>query len=573
MKGSDYIIKFLQAQGVECIFEVAGGMITHIIDSAYRQKLRLVSMHHEQAAAFAADGMARITGIPGIALATSGPGATNLLTGIGSCYFDSVPALFITGQVNRSEQKGTRPVRQLGFQETDIASMSAAVTKGAFRVKSPDELPILLESAFKLAVSGRPGPVVFDIPFDVQRAEISTKQLEKYSYQNQGTFSPDSARDLVAALKSARRPLILAGGGLWSSRSAGMLGRLLDIIHVPVACSLMALDVLPYDHTLRVGFIGSYGNRWANVALGRCDFLLVLGSRLDIRQTGADTDFIRNGRTIFHVDCDPGEINNRVTGCFPLVGDLRLFFESLLSTLPRDASFPRYEDWLTEISELKNKWPDTEELKNISGINPNAFMHELSRCSKSAAAFVSDVGNHQMWAAQSLELCEGQRFITSGGMGAMGSGLPLAIGVCYACNQKPVVLVAGDGGFQVNIQELQTVYQNDLPIKMVIMNNISYGMVRQFQETYFEKRYQSTYWGYSAPDFERIAEAYGIASVSIESQDEVGASLEKMWRESSKPFLLQVMIDPFTKAYPKIAFGRPITEMEPLAKPLDMEGT
>jgi acetolactate synthase-1/2/3 large subunit len=248
MKASDYVIEFLQAQGVHCIFEVAGGMITHIIDSAYKKNLHLVSMHFEQAAAFAADGMARISGIPAVAMATSGPGATNMLTGIGSCYFDSVPALFLLGQVNRSEQKGSRPIRQLGFQETDIVSMAAPITKGAFRVKSPEELPNLLESAFMLSRSGRPGPVVLDIPFDVQRAEIAASPAERVANRVTGEFRPDSIRDLILALRSAHRPLILAGGGLWSSRTAEMFRRLIDTIQVPVVCSLMALDVLPYDH-------------------------------------------------------------------------------------------------------------------------------------------------------------------------------------------------------------------------------------------------------------------------------------------------------------------------------------
>jgi acetolactate synthase-1/2/3 large subunit len=573
VKVSDYIADFLHSQGVRHVFEVVGGMTTHLVDSIYRRgKIRLISTHHEQAAAMAADVTGRITGVPGVAMATSGPGAVNLLTGIGSCYFDSSPAVFITGQVNRNEQKRSSSIRQLGFQETDIVSMASPVTKGSWRAKSPQAVPKLLAHAFALAVSGRPGPVLLDIPMDVQRTEIRAGVPSAPSVSPIPRARPSTVRELLDQLRVAERPLILAGGGISAAHANDLCVRFVEKVRTPVVYSLMGVEVLPYVHSLRVGMIGTYGNRWANLAIGRSDFLLVLGSRLDIRQTGSDTRAFKGSRTVYHVDCEAAEINNRVKGCRGIVADLRSFLDAAVQATAGD-EFPDRPGWLAEIAELRRTWPDTGELRGQAGINPNEFIHLLSTASTSATAFVVDVGQHQMWAAQSLELGPSQRFLTSGGMGAMGFALPAAIGTALVCPDRPVVMIAGDGGFQVNIQELQTLVHSRLPVKMVVLNNQCYGMVRQFQESYFQGRYQSTYWGYSAPDFARIADAYAIPSRTVKGPSEVEDALKTMWKDPNAPFLLQVMIDPLANVYPKIAFGRPITEMEPLAKPLDIEGT
>jgi acetolactate synthase-1/2/3 large subunit len=340
---------------------------------------------------------------------------------------------------------------------------------------------------------------------------------------------------------------------------------------VPVVNSFMGVDVLPFSNDLRVGMIGTYGNRWANLAVGRSDFLLVLGSRLDIRQTGSDTEAFKVGRVIFHVDCEPGEINNRIDGCTAVLADLRAFAEAALPVV-KAASLPDQTAWTEEIGELRKAWPDTQEASGAAGINPNSLMHRLSSVSRNAVAFVTDVGQHQMWAAQSLELLPDQRFVSSGGLGSMGFGLPAAIGASIAGGGRPVVLVAGDGGFQNNIQELQTVVRNELPIKMLIVNNRSLGMVRQFQQSYFDSRFQSTVWGYSAPDFTAVASAYGISSRSIETEESANEALS--WLLSTPgPALLDVKISPEANAYPKIAFGLPMTEMEPYATPIGVEST
>jgi acetolactate synthase-1/2/3 large subunit len=528
-------------------------------------------MHHEQGAAFAAEGFARVSGLPGIALATSGPGATNLLTGIGSCYFDSTPAIFITGQVNRHELKGDSGLRQLGFQETDIITMAKPITKYCVQVNDPNQIPLVFEKAYTIALEGRPGPVLIDIPMDVQRSQIKVANITP-NKPIVKIIDFSILETLSKEILKAKKPLILSGRGIKASGSQELFNEFIIKTKIPVITSLLGLDTISFDDTNRVGFIGSYGNRWANIAFGECDLLIVLGARLDIRQTGADTKFIEN-RTIYHIDCDLVEINNRVKGCIGIESELIDFFDQFNSTTG-NSKFVSPIDWISHISELKQKWPDTSELQT-EGINPNKFMHLLSQNSKQAKVYLADVGSHQMWAAQSLELNGEQHFLTSGGMGAMGFSLPAGIGACIALDKQPVVVLVGDGCMQINIQELQTIVRNKLPVKVIVLNNNTLGMIRQFQDSYFESRYQSTYWGYSAPDFAKVATAYGIESKTIENEEDMLAAIKWLWSDenSFKPQLLQVMIDPQTNTYPKIAFGRPITEMEPLSKPIAMEAT
>lgn len=572
IKVSDFIAEFIEKKGITSVFELSGGMITHILDSLHQKTgVNIVTMHHEQSAAFAAEGFARISGLPGIALATSGPGATNLLTGIGSCYFDSTPAIFITGQVNRHELKGDSGLRQLGFQETDIITMAKPITKYCVQVNDPNEIPLILEKAYTIALEGRPGPVLIDIPMDVQRTRIEVANIiqDKHIVKH---IDSSILESLSNEILKAKKPLVLSGRGIKASGSQELFNKFINKTKIPVITSLLGLDTISFDDKNRVGFIGSYGNRWANIAFGECDLLIVLGSRLDIRQTGADTKFIEN-RTIYHIDCELDEINNRVKGCIAIESELADFFEQF-SSVSENNKFVSPTAWLSSISELKQKWPDIDELKP-EGINPNVFMHLLSKNSKQTKAYLADVGSHQMWAAQSLELTKEQHFLTSGGMGAMGFSLPAGIGACIALDKQPVVVLVGDGCMQINIQELQTIVRNNLPVKVIVLNNNTLGMIRQFQDSYFESRYQSTYWGYSAPNFAKVASAYGIESKTIVKAEDMLEAIEWLWSDdnSFKPQLLQVMIDPHTNTYPKIAFGRPITEMEPFAKPIAMEAT
>jgi acetolactate synthase I/II/III large subunit len=573
MRVADYLAKYLYAQGVTHVFELVGGMITVLLDAMHQQgDIKIVSMHHEQGAGFAAEGWARITGIPGVAMATSGPGATNLLTAIGSCYFDSVPTIFVTGQVNRHEQKGDKAIRQLGFQETDIISMVKPITKAAIQISDPTQFAQQLQEAFTLAISGRPGPVLIDIPMDVQRIDIGDPEIPKATRDLRGL--PTNAtrleflKRLGQALEKSQRPLILAGGGIRSGKAITQFRQLADLLEIPVVHSLMGVDLIDYDNKNHVGMLGSYGNRWTNLAVGESDLLLVLGSRLDVRQTGAMTEAFKTGREIFHVDIEVGETNNRVIGCETHVDDLAEFLAYAVSSVKNWHSEKAYGEWHEKIQSLTRQYPDTKEIDAGNGINPNAFMHELCRHAQEVGAFVTDVGQHQMWAAQSLKIRGDQRWLTSGGMGSMGFALPAAIGAAFALGDKPVVMIAGDGGFQCNIQELQTIVRNKLPIKIIIVNNKTHGMVRQFQDSYLGQRYQSTLWGYDAPDFIELAKAYKILTVEAKDIDSIFTSANLRL-----PMLIDLQVDTFLNVYPKIAFGQPIYGMEPEFKPLEMEGT
>jgi len=561
VKASDYIADFLAARGVGPVFEMPGGMTPHPLDPFHhRGEIDIVSMHHEQAAAFASEAGARVTGIPGVALATSGPGATNLITGIGSCFYDSVPAVFITGQVNTTEQRGESGVRQSGFQETDIVAVVAPITKAAWRVQDADDLPRLLAEAFRVALSGRMGPVLLDIAMDVQRAQIEPPEPLLVAAGTPLAASAETIDRVRSALASAERPLILAGGAIRSEQARHRLAALARSWQLPVVTSLLGVDAIAGDDPLRVGMIGTYGNRWANEALGRCDVLLVVGSRLDNRQTGADVDRFAQGKTIIRVDIDASEISWRVRPQIAVVADASEFLGQLLQ-----AEVPELDRsaWLAEVATLRAAAPDEAEISDVPGINAARLMHVLSDAATDASAIATDVGQNQMWAAQSLCLRDGQRLLTSGGMGAMGFSLPAAIGAALAVPGRPVVAITGDGGMQVNIQELETVFRLGLPIKIVVLDNGCLGMVRQFQEEYFESCYQSTVWGYGSPDFAAVAKAYGIPARLVESEQELEAATAWLMSDAGSPALLHVRLAQDTRVRPKVAFGNPIFVMEP----------
>ncbi|MCK9320938.1 MAG: thiamine pyrophosphate-binding protein [Bacteroidales bacterium] len=562
MKVATFIAKFLKSKQIDTVFELQGGMITRIIDELHNQGgIKIVSVHHEQAAAMAADAYARVKNIPGVALATSGPGATNLITGIGNCFFDSVPAIFITGQVNLNEQKADRPIRQLGFQETDIVSIIKPITKAAYSVKRAADIPNIFEQAYNISLQGRPGPVLIDIPMDIQNGECdeSIEFIDSNIEYSDNKEIEDFISKLQQELKNSKKPLLLLGRGVRVANLVSEIRHFIEKLNIPVVMSLNGIDSIPYDNKNRIGFIGSYGNRWANYALGVSDLLLVLGSRLDLRQTGADIPTFTKGKKIFHVDIDKGELNNRIESFAVLNSDLKIFLQQISKNKFEPLSNP---EWLEEINQQKTKKNDIMELNSIKGINPNIFIHKLSSKSELAKAFTTDVGNNQMWAAQSIEINTEQLFLSSSGMGAMGYSLPAAIGSCFAFGIEPIVSISGDGGFQINIQELQTIVRNNLPIKIVIMNNHSLGMIRQFQDSYFNSCYQSTVWGYNSPDFSKVAEAYGIESFSIDKNEDIEKGLDMLWKNPNSPFLLNVSIDIHTNVYPKMLFGKPLTEME-----------
>lgn len=564
MKLSDYVIKFISQQKVGHVFEVCGGAITHFLDSIYEKKnITAVSMHHEQAAAFAAEGYSKASGNIGIAMATSGPGATNLITGIASAFFDSTATLFITGQVNTYEFKFKRPVRQVGFQETDIVNIVKPIVKEAHLVINPRKISYYMEKSFSVARSGRPGPVLLDIPMDVQRSNISVNKLS-FNIKNKHKKRKINARSIgkiVELLSLASRPVIIAGGGVGVSNARNELLALLKTTGIPLVSSLMGLDACPHDLPNFCGMLGTYGNRYANLTVANADLVLALGTRLDTRQTGTNPSTFARGAKLVHIDIDPREINNKVKADIAVISDIKDFLLILNKKLSGFNKL-RIKFWLNKTLEYKEKYPSW---KNPIGkdIKPNFLMHLLSEVLPSDAIICLDVGQHQMWAGQSLKLRKGQSLITQGGMASMGSSLPMAIGASFAKPKKTVVVITGDGGFQLNMQELETVRHHKLAIKIILLNNKGYGMIRQFQKQYFNSRFQSTVKGYSQPDFQRVVSAYGIHSARVADVSGLEKSLKGIFKNKNPEFL-EIKLKDNNLVFPKLAVGRPIEEQDPL---------
>lgn len=569
MKLSNYVIDFIVKQGVSHIFEFIGGAITHLLDSTVdRDDVACVSVHHEQSGAFAAEAYARINGKLGVAMATSGPGALNMVTGIGSCWFDSVPCLFITGQVNTYEYKFDRPIRQIGFQETDIVSVVKPLTKYAEMVTDAEKIRFHLEKAVYLAQSGRPGPVLLDIPMNLQRAQIEPEQLEsffdsqEYRVLQADELCPlDKMDEIVKLMAAAKRPVILAGGGVRTAQAAADLQKLVEMTGIPVVASLMGLDAVSHDNQEFMGMIGSYGNRYSNLTLANCDFLLILGSRLDSRQTGTRPDTFARAATKVHVDIDPIELQAKVHVDIALKCHIKTFLQAFNEKLAVTDK-PDIAVWLKVINGYRQKYPTRMDPNESGAIDPNLFMETLSAVSSEGDIITLDVGQNQMWAAQSFRLKKGQRMLISGGMGAMGFALPAAMGAAKASLGTKVIAIAGDGGIQVNIQDLDTVVQHQLPIKIVVLNNGCLGMVRQFQDMYFGGRQQSTVIGYGCPDLCKVAEAYGIPAIRITSSDDVEKCLKEAL-DNDGPVFIEVMLERATCVNPKLVVNRPIEDMSP----------
>lgn len=572
IKLSDYVIDFIVKEDVHHVFEMVGGMITHLLDSTHgRKDIACVSMHHEQAAAFAAEAYARINGKLGVAMSTSGPGALNMLTPIGSCYFDSVPCLFITGQVNTYEYKFERPIRQIGFQETDIVSIVKPIVKYAELVRDPKNIRYCLEKAVFLAQSGRPGPVLLDLPMDVQRAQIEPKKLKSFYGSPEHkrlsvvkTLSATVIPKIIGMLETARRPLILAGGGVRTAGATEELEKLLTKTGIPVVCSLLGLDVIAHNNPAFTGMIGAYGNRYSNFTLANCDLLLILGSRLDNRQTGTRPDtFAREAKKI-HVDIDPLELGSKVKTNLTVRADLKVFVKQLNSGLkkykPADISA-----WNRAISGFRAKFPEVETREHPGEVNPNRFIALLAEHSREGDIICFDVGQNQMWAGQSFRLKNGQRMLISGGMGSMGFSLPAAIGAAIASPGRRVLAICGDGGIQVNIQDMDSLTVRKLPIKVILLNNGCLGMVRQFQDLYFGGRRQSTEVGYSCPDLKRVIEAYGVPGYVVYKMAQADGALRAALG-SKGPALLEVKLTSDTAVEPKLEFNHSLENMSPYIK-------
>jgi acetolactate synthase-1/2/3 large subunit len=547
---ADYIARFLQLKDVPAVFELSGGMIAFITDAIHRlQSTSIVNVRHEQAAGFAAEGASRVSGIPSVALATSGPGATNLITAIGSAYFDSTPVLFLTGQVNQAELRVNSKQRQNGFQELDIVQVVSSITKYAVQVHSAEELIRELDHAWNVALEGRPGPVLIDIPIDVQQMKVPNEAIttSTQDIKVRDLLDPKDISRLVEAISKSKFPLILVGGGLRSAGAVEAFRRFAEGAGIPVVFSLMGTDALSSDSKLRVGLIGSYGNRWANRALAKADALLVLGSRLDVRQTGSSVQEFAKGKTIIRVDVDEHERTGRIKADLNFGCSLTRFFENeSVQNLKYDST-----TFLSLIASWKVEFPaDKEQLAPVE-LNPNFVMDWISEAFIGVRGYVVDVGQHQMWAAQSLKLGPDQRFLTSGGMGAMGFSIPAAIGAASAAAGKWIV-IAGDGCAQLSIAELQTLTHYQLPVAVCVINNHQLGMVAQFQEENMDSRFVATRDGYSVPDFMKVADAFGIPSMRIDSLDHLEAAKEFITQWEAGPILLEFVVSNDAKALPKL---------------------
>lgn len=565
MKSSDAFAKLLITHRVQTCFELVGGMITHLLDSfAESGQFNIISMHHEQSAAFAAEGVARHTKGKTIAVAmgTSGPGATNLITGIGSCWFDSVPCLFITGQVNTRELKGDRSIRQQGFQELDIVEVVRSLTKYAVRVDNSDDLLPELHKALSISLSGRQGPVLLDIPNDVQRAEIPDALVEKWlnmplEIRTGSEICLNDLKNLENLCRDARRPLICIGGG---ARWADAMDEWLltaDVLGIPYVSTLMGHErVIARNNYFNM--IGSYGNREANWAVQNCDLLIVVGARLDVRQTGSDVEDFARQAHIVQIDIDPSQLSNRVHADLNMCVTAESFFRAFPL---KEVAFPNLDkNWVTELSIRRDRAQHNEYAD--WKISPSEIFKKLNRIlAKHSIDYVCDVGNHQMWAAQSLRLSSNQAVHYSGGMGAMGFALPVALGIAIQSKNK-VVVITGDGSLQINIQELDTLNRLGLDLTIIVMNNFVLGMVKNFQDMYFDGRDQSTRKGYSSPSFTDIAMAYGIEAHRAANAADMDRVLNLI-ADNKGPLLIEIMMDGATECRPRLAFGSKLDEQLP----------
>ena len=563
IKISDYIIEFLLSKNINKTFGYIGGAIAHIYHSIDKYKeMEIINCIHEQGAGFAAEGYARITGKSGVAFATSGPGATNLITPIGSCYFDSVPTMFITGQVNTYEYKYDKPVRQIGFQETDIVSIIKPIVKYAVMVDKVEDIRYELEKAYYLSQEGRKGPVLVDIPMNIQRTEVDISSLKSFFDSNEyfelenNKKEKNNIAEVINLLKESKRPIVLIGGGVRLSNANVELLNYVEKYSIPVVYSLMGKDAISEDYKYNLGLIGSYGNRYGNLALANSDLILVLGSRLDTRQTGTSLDTFAREAKIIQVDVDKNELGSKIKIDIEINSDVKDF----IATLNKYEINIDTTEWLKKLKEYKNKFSSTVGFDNNLKI-PNYVVSIISKYLQDEDICV-DVGQHQMWTAQSLNIKATQRVLFSGGMGAMGFALPASIGACIGSNKRTVV-IAGDGGIQMNIQELEVINRRKLPIKIFVLNNKNLGMVRQFQELYFDKKYLGTIDDYSVPNFVDITKAYGIKARKIDNISKLEIELKDIF-SSNEPELINIELPvEMTTVEPKLIVNKPIEDMHP----------
>ncbi|MDQ1252260.1 MAG: acetolactate synthase large subunit [Euryarchaeota archaeon] len=550
VNGAQALIKCLEEEGVDTLFGYPGGQIIPFYNELYDSDLRHILVRHEQAAAHAADGYARATGKTGVCVSTSGPGATNLVTGIATAYMDSIPIVALTGQVP------TFLIGNDAFQEADITGITQPITKHNFLVQSAQEIPRIVKEAFHIASTGRPGPVLIDLPKDVQNAEIEFSYPDKVELRGyKPTFKGNIQQVKRAAeeIANSSMPIIYAGGGVISSNASNELVELAETINAPVTTTLMGIGSIPAEHPLNLGMLGMHGTKYANYAIQESDLIIAVGARFDDRVTGKLESFAPNARVI-HIDVDPAEISKNVKVQVPIVGDAKQVLKSLNKYIHRSRS----EAWIEKINMWKKEYPLTYRKGSPDVIMPQYVIEQISEACKDAI-IVTEVGQHQMWAAQYFKHKKPRSFITSGGLGTMGYGFPAAIGAKVGRPDKIVFDIAGDGSFQMNSQELATVVQNDIPVIAVILNNGYLGMVRQWQELFYDKRYSHTFIKGSV-DFVKLAEAYGALGLRAKRPSEVRPAIEEAIK-SGRPTVIDVIVECEANVYPMVPAGAAINEI------------
>lgn len=555
----DYIVKFLIEKGITDIFGYPGGMVTYLIDSLSKKQneINTHTNYHEQAAAFAACAYAQVTGIPGVAYATSGPGATNLITGIANAYFDSIPVIFITGQVNTYESKDNLKIRQRGFQETDIVAICSPITKYSIKITNATKIAYELEKAYYYAISGRKGPVLLDIPMNIQRTEINENSLVHFKDNQKYRIDYLKIADLLLEkLNTCRKPMFLFGAGM--NRDFYMkeqVRMLLNKINLPVATSMIGIDIISDNYKYNMGFIGAYGHRTANFCAMKSDLIIACGTRLDLRQVSANRKEFAPEAIIVRIDIDNNELEYHIR-------DNDINIQCDVNELIKKLNKISLEE-----NKLHNDWRDycnylKKELNNYDNEPANRVVAKLSEFIADKTIITTDVGQNQVWVAQSFKVKENQRVLFSGGHGAMGYSLPAAIGAYYV-SLKPVICFSGDGGLQMNIQELQFIKAYNIPVKIILFNNHSLGMIRHFQEMYFNSNFSQTKenTGYSVPDFCEIAKAYGIRSIKVSTKNEIN-KLKSILNDNESAFI-EIRLSDTTYVFPKLAINKPINDQEP----------
>ncbi len=566
MKVSDYIADFLYSKGIDVVFGYQGGMITHIIDSlGNHMGIKYIQCYHEQTAAIAAEGYAKENRNLGCAVSSSGPGVTNMMTGIADAFFDNVPVLYISGQVNTYEYKYDKPIRQQGFQEMEVANLVNPITKYSKLVDIAEEVPYELEKAVYIAQEGRKGPVLLDIPLNIQRGDINPAKCRHFSADEISLGTPDLS-EIMPLIKKSSYPMLLLGAGCNGLAEKNLIKELLKKWKVPVVTSLMGRGALTEDYEYHMGMVGSYGNRSANMAVSQADLLIVLGSRLDTRQTGARLDAFIPEATIVHVNEDINELDShRIPNRVKVHSKVDAFLRELISKVnPMELS--QMEQWHQFLYSIRNNYNQFNEITRfVDNKTPYLFIQELNKYTKPADIVISDIGQNQMWAAQTIRLKEGMEYFTSGGLAPMGYSMPTAIGCTFASPDKNVIAICGDGAFHMSTQALGVISQYKLPIKVVIMNNNCLGMINQFQRLYFDSRFYGTHptGGFQNPSFEKIAKAYGLQYYRITLDDLSNKELmQKVF--ASKTCVVEYIIDGLTSVCPKLEYDKPLSKPMPM---------